>query len=147
MLFTPARRNYELDLFDDFFNDPFFTGNSRRQPDYSLMRTDIHDDGTSYHLNMELPGFKKEDIQAELKDGYLTISASHEDNKDEKDEKGKLIRQERYSGSCKRSFYVGDALKQEDIKASFENGVLSLQFPKEAPKPVEEAPRYIPIEG
>lgn len=146
MLFTPSRRNFGYDLFDDFFNDSFFsTPVSRTQT--SLMRTDIKDDGTNYELSIELPGFKKEDICAELKDGYLTISAAHSENKDEKNSEGKLIRQERYSGSCKRSFYVGDALKQEDIKAGFENGILKLNFPKEAPKQIEETPKYIQIEG
>ena len=108
---------------------------------------DIRDDGTNYLLDIELPGFKKEDIQAELKNGYLTIAASNENSKEEKDASGKVIRQERYSGSCRRSFYVGDQLKQEDIKASFENEVLKLQFPKDAPKAVEEPPRYIQING
>lgn len=146
MLFTPARRHSGFDLFDDFFNDPFFSSASS-QPTNTLMRTDIRDDGTDYLLDIELPGFKKEDIQAELKNGYLTIGAVRENNKEEKDSSGKIIRQERYSGSCRRSFYVGDQLKQEDIQATFENGVLKLQFPKEAPKAVEEAPRYIQING
>ena len=146
MLFTPSRRNYGFDVFDDFFNDPFFTTPARGNNN-TLMRTDIKDDGANYLLEMELPGFKKEDIKAELKDGYLTISATHEENKDEKDANGKLLRQERYSGSCKRSFYVGEALKQEDIRAGFENGILKLQFPKEAPKQIEETPKYIQIEG
>ena len=149
MLFTPARRNYGFDLFDDFFDYPFFhnMGNMGRRPENMLMRTDVRDDGSSYILDIEMPGLRKEDIKAELKDGYLTIAAVHEENKDEKDQEGKIIRQERYSGSCKRSFYVGEQLKQEDIRAGFENGVLKLSFPKEAPKAVEEAPRYIPIEG
>lgn len=149
MLFTPARRNYGFDLFDDFFDDPFFRnmGNVGRRPENMLMRTDVRDDGSNYILDIEMPGFKKEDIQAELKDGYLTIAAVHEENKDEKDKEGNVLRQERYSGSCKRSFYVGDQLKQEDVKAAFENGILKLQFPKEAPKAVEEAPKFIQIEG
>ncbi|MCI8763771.1 MAG: Hsp20/alpha crystallin family protein [Lachnospiraceae bacterium] len=146
MLFTPARRHSGFDLFDDFFNDPFFS-TPFSQSSNTLMRTDVRDDGTNYLLDIDLPGFKKEDIQAELKNGYLTIGAVREDNKEEKDNNGKVIRQERYSGSCRRSFYVGDQLKQEDIHAAFENGVLKLQFPKEAPKAVEEAPRYIPING
>ena len=146
MLFTPARRHSGFDLFDDFFNDPFFS-TPFSQSSNTLMRTDVRDDGTNYLLDIDLPGFKKEDIQAELKNGYLTIGAVREDNKEEKDNNGKVIRQERYSGSCKRSFYVGDQLKQEDVKAAFENGILKLQFPKEAPKAVEEVPRYIPIEG
>lgn len=146
MLFTPARRHSGFDLFDDFFNDPFFS-TPVSQSSNTLMRTDVRDDGTNYLLDIDLPGFKKEDIQAELKNGYLTIGAVREDNKEEKDTNGRVIRQERYSGSCRRSFYVGDQLKQEDIHATFENGVLKLQFPKEAPKAVEEAPRYIPING
>ena len=146
MLFTPARRHSGFDLFDDFFNDPFFS-NASSQPSNTLMRTDIRDDGTNYLLDIDLPGFKKENIQAELKNGYLTIGAVREDSKEEKDTNGKVIRQERYSGSCRRSFYVGDQLKQEDIQATFENGVLKLQFPKEAPKAIEEAPRYIQING
>lgn len=146
MLFTPARRNYGFDLFDDFFNDSFFTVPVQKSENY-LMRTDIKDDGTSYQMDIELPGYKKEDIKAELKDGYLSISASHENSTEEKDKKGKVLRQERYSGSCRRSFYVGENLRQEDIHASFENGVLKLSFPKEAPKAVEEAPKYIQITG
>lgn len=146
MLFTPSKRRYGYDLFDDFFNDSFFSAPQSRV-DSSLMRTDIKDDGSNYELSMELPGFKKEDIRAELKEGYLTISATHSENKEEKNSDGKLIRQERYSGSCKRSFYVGEALKQDDIKASFENGILKLNFPKEAPKQLEETPKYIQIEG
>lgn len=146
MLFTPSRRNYGFDLFDDLFEDPFFT-TPAKHPANTLMRTDIKDDGDNYMLDIELPGFKKEDIQAELKNGYLTVAATHQENSDEKDKNGKILRQERYTGSCKRSFYVGDALKQEDIHAAFENGVLKLQFPKEAPKAIEEAPKYIQING
>ena len=115
MLFTPARRHSAFDLFDDFFNDPFFS-TPFSQSSNTLMRTDVRDDGTNYLLDIDLPGFKKEDIQAELKNGYLTIGAVREDNKEEKDNNGKVIRQERYSGSCRRSFYVGDQLKQEDIQ-------------------------------
>ena len=112
MLFTPStRKNYGYDLFDDFFNDSFFTAPAARTTS-DLMRTDVKDDGTNYLMEMELPGFKKEEIQAELKDGYF-----------------------------------GEDLKHEDIKASFENGILKLQFPKEAPKPVEEVPKYIQIDG
>ena len=146
MFFTPSRRHSGFDLFDDFFNDPFFNS-PLDQPSNTLMRTDIKDDGSNYLLDIELPGFKKEDIRAELKDGYLTLAATHDDQKNEKDASGKVIRQERYSGSCRRSFYVGNGLKQEDIKANFENGILKLMFPKEAPKAVEEAPKYIPING
>lgn len=146
MLFTPARRNYGFDLFDDFFNDPFFSTALNRTGS-SMMKTDIQDNGTDYLLDVELPGFKKEDIKAELKDGYLTISADRDETKEEKDENNKFVRKERFTGSCKRSFYVGDQMKQEDIRASFDNGILKLQFPKEAPKAIEATPSYIPIEG
>jgi HSP20 family molecular chaperone IbpA len=146
MLFTPARRNYGFDLFDEFFSDPFFTTPTQHTENY-LMRTDITEDDVNYNMDIELPGYKKEDIRAELKEGYLTIAASHEQNNEEKDKTGKIIRQERFSGSCKRSFFVGKNLKQEDIRASFENGILKLSFPKEAPKAVAEEPKYIQIAG
>ena len=89
---------------------------------------------------MELPGYKKENVRAELKDGYLTVTAAADKSASE----GKLVHQERYTGSCKRTFYVGDALRQEDIHASFDSGLLRLRVPKEAPK-VEETPKYINI--
>ena len=97
-------------------------------------------------LTMNLPGVKKEDVTAELKDGYLTIHATSNQNKDEKDEDGKYIRRERYSGSCNRSFYVGDAVTEEDIKASFENGTLKMTIPKKEAKAVPEK-KFISIEG
>ena len=137
MLLT--RRN---SLFDDFFNDPFFTDAYHNKQ--SLMKTDIEDNGNGYVIDMELPGYKKEDVRAELKDGYLTISANTVSENEEKDQKN-YIRRERYSGSVKRSFYVGSGLKQDDIKASFENGILKLVVPKEAPKQIEEN-HYITIE-
>lgn len=134
-----SRRN---NLFDEFFNDPFF--NDSVQNRSTLMRTDIEDDGTNYIIDVELPGFKKENVRAELKEGYLTIyaetSGSSEDSKNKN-----FIRKERYSGSCKRSFYVGSQLRQEDIKAAFDNGILKLTVPKEAPKQIEEN-HYITIE-
>ena len=147
---------FREDLFDNFMEDfafPAFRSFSDMDRTLygkrarNLMKTDVKETEEGYEVDIDLPGFKKEDIQAELKDGYLTIAAVHQENRDEKDKEGKILRQERYSGSCKRSFYVGDQLKQEDVKAAFENGLLKLQFPKEAPKAVEEVPRYIPIEG
>lgn len=138
-------RNYASNLFDDFFNDPFFN-HSFDSAKTALMKTDIQDQGDTYLLDIELPGFKKEDVRAELKNGYLTISASREENSEEKDEKQNFVRRERYSGSCQRSFYVGEQIRQEDIKAGFENGILKLVVPKNAPKQVEETHNYIPIE-
>lgn len=137
-----ANRSY--DLFDEMFRDPFFTRpfeNSSSQ----IMKTDIHEREGNYLVEMELPGYKKEDIKADLKDGYLTITAHKNETKEEKDARGKCIHKERYTGTCNRSFYVGDALTQEDIKAAFNDGMLRLQFPKEIHKQ-EEQPRLITIE-
>ena len=139
-----ANRGFN-NLFDDMFKDPFFTrpyDNSSSQ----IMKTDIHEKDNNYLVEMELPGYNKEDIKADLKDGYLTITATHEESQEEKDEKGNCIRKERYTGSCNRRFYVGDQLKQDDIKASFKDGVLCLCVPKEAPKAIEEKPKYITID-
>ena len=97
-------------------------------------------------LDIELPGYAKEDVQAELKDGYLTITAKKAENKDEEDKKHSYVRKERYTGSCKRTFYVGEELKQEDIKAGFQNGILKLFVPKETQQKVEEKPKLITIE-
>ncbi|WP_026890122.1 Hsp20/alpha crystallin family protein [Lacrimispora aerotolerans] len=134
-----SRRN---NLFDDFFNDPFFTDSYlNKQP---LMKTDIEDSGDHYVIDMELPGFQKDMVKAELKDGYLTILAENS-SENNSDEEKNYIRRERYHSSLKRSFYVGTRIRQEDIKASFENGILKLMLPKEAPKEIEEN-RYIPIE-
>ena len=134
-----ARRN---NLFDDFFNDPFFSDSYQNRQ--SLIKTDIEDDGTNYIIDMELPGYKKDMVKAELKDGYLTVFAETS-SENESDSEKNYIRKERYHSSLKRSFYVGSRLKQEDIKASFDNGILKLYFPKEAPKGIEEN-QYITIE-
>ncbi len=130
-------------LFDDFFdfNYPTF-----RYDTSELMKTDIKETDNGYEVTMNLPGVKKEDVKAELKDGYLTIQASSNTNKDEKDNDGKYIRRERYAGTCSRSFYVGDAVTQEDIKAKFENGTLTLDIPKKEAKPAVEEKKYISIE-
>ena len=131
-------------LFDDMFKDPFFSRpfeNSSSQ----IMKTDIHEKDGSYMIEMELPGYAKEDIKADLKDGYLTITANRDETKEEKDAKGNCLHKERYTGSCNRSFYVGDNITQDDIKASFRDGVLLLQIPKEVQK-VEEQPKLITIE-
>lgn len=111
------------------------------------MKTDVRESDTGYELDISLPGYKKEDVKAELKDGYLTINASTSLDKDEKDEKtGKYIRRERYSGSCSRSFYVGKNMTEEDIKAKFEDGVLKLSVPKKDAKPAIEEKKYIAID-
>ena len=132
-------------FFNDFFKDSFFESpfdHSTTQ----VMRTDVHENDSNYLVEVELPGYNKEDIKADLKDGYLTITASHEENQEEKDKKGNCIRKERYTGSCHRSIYIGDHLTQEDIKASFKDGVLHLSIPKDAPKEIEDQAKYITIE-
>ena len=129
-------------LFDDFMDFPF--GGKKIN---TMMKTDIWDTDSSYELDIDMPGFKKEDIKAQLKDGYLTISASTSANNDEQDKDGRYIRRERYAGSCSRSFYVGEGVKEEDIRAKFENGILKLSIPKVENKPQVEEQKYIAIEG
>ena len=131
------------DLFDDWMNWPW----SRSYNYNTLMKTDVRDMKDGYELDIDMPGFAKEDIKAELKDGYLTISAASKKDNDQKDENGKYIRRERYAGSCSRSFYVGDQISQEDVKAKFENGILKLSIPKKEEKPAVEDNKYISIEG
>lgn len=139
-----ANRNYNL--FDEMFKDPFFTHPfESSSTSTQIMKTDVHDKDGNYSIEMELPGYAKEDIKADLKDGYLTISATKNETKEEKDAKGHCIRKERYTGSCNRSFYVGDQVTQDDIKAVFKDGVLVLQVPKEVQK-IEEQPKLITIE-
>ena len=130
-------------LFDDFFEFPFFDDRAERKlyghNAKNIMKTDIKEHKDGYELEIDLPGFHKDEIQAELKDGYLTISAAKQLNQDEKEkESGKYIRRERYSGSCQRSFYVGDEITQEDIKAEFKHGILKLFVPKKEAKPEVE---------
>ena len=136
-------------LFDDFFEDfarPMRTA-SRFHTANGIMRTDIKESDAGYELDIDLPGCKKENVKAELKNGYLTINAETSQNNDQKDENGKYIRRERYYGTCSRSFYVGEEVQQEDIKARFEDGILKVTVPKKETKPVIEESRYIPIEG
>ena len=140
-------------LFDDFMDFPFerdFWG--RRNPLYgknekNIMKTDVRETDSSYELDIDLPGFKKDEVTAKLENGYLTISASKGLNKDEKDkESGKYIRRERYAGAVSRSFYVGEHIQQEDIHAKFEDGILRLTVPKKDAKQVDEK-KNISIEG
>lgn len=136
-------------LFDDFFGDDFGmfpVWNNGRNPLYgkhakNLMKTDVRETEDSYELDVDLPGFKKDEIQVDLKDGYLTIQAAKGLDKDEEDKKGKYIRQERYVGSCSRSFYVGD-VEPQDISAKYEDGILKLSMPKHVKK---ELPRSTTI--
>ena len=145
MKLVPRNNNLGFSLFDnmfdDFFKDPFFTRNNS----VKVMKTDIQEKDDKYILDMDLPGYDKEDIKAQLKDGYLTISAQKNTSNDEKDEEGNYIRRERYCGKCSRSFYVGDSIKEEDIKANFNNGILQLSFPKEVARK-DEGTKYITID-
>lgn len=137
-----ANRNYNL--FDEMFRDPFFT-RPFENASSQIMKTDIHEKDGNYLIEMELPGYAKENIKADLKDGYLTITAEKNETKETKDAKGNCVRKERYTGSCNRSFYVGKNVTQSDIRAAFKDGILALQVPKELPK-VEEQPKLITIE-
>ena len=112
----------------------------------NMMKTDVKETDKGYEVAIDLPGFKKDELHLELNDGYLTISAEKGLDKDEKDKNDKYIRRERYAGSMSRTFYVGEGLKEEDIHAKYENGILSLEIPKEIEKKVPEK-RYIAIEG
>ena len=142
MLLTTTNNN----LFDTFFSDPWFNDPWYDDRDVQkaqkklyghngkrMMLTDIKESDKGYELEMDLPGFKKEEIKASVENGYLTISAAKGLDKDAEDKKGKYIRQERYAGACSRSFYVGD-VKPEDVKAKYESGVLTVLIPKEEPK-------------
>ena len=125
-------------VFDDFFNGGFSSQTG-------VLKTDIVEKDGNYVLSMEVPGYKKEDIQIELTEGYLKVTATKHSNTDEKDDNGRIIHKERYSGTQSRSFYVGDNYHQEDIKASFDNGELTITLPTEAKK-IEATKQYISIE-
>ena len=123
-------------LFGDWFDFPALKGADQTERKLygrrarMLMKTDVHEKEDSYELDIDLPGFKKEELTVELNNGYLTVSAAKGLDEKKKDQDGKLIRQERYSGSMQRSFYVGTHVKEEDVKAKFEQGVLKLSIPK-----------------
>ena len=132
-------------LFDEFFDDdfPMIPMRSIRNPLYgknakNLMKTDVRETDNTYELDIDLPGFKKDEVQLDLKDGYLTISAAKGLDKDQKDKKGKYIRQERYAGACSRSFFVGEGIEPQDVSAKFEDGILRVSLPKQVKK---ELPR------
>lgn len=124
-------------LFDDFFSDPFGMMNTHgHDPLYgkhakNLMKTDVRETDDTYEVDVDLPGFKKDEIQVDLEDGYLSIRAAKGLDKDQTDKKGRYIRQERYAGACSRSFYVGD-VKPEDVSAKYEDGILRISMPKQA---------------
>ena len=142
--------NFTDSLFDSFFDDMFLPTGMRTASGMrgmGAMSTDIRELSDSYQIEMELPGFTKDDVKADLKDGYMTIEASRSTNNDTKDENGRYVRRERYLGSYRRSFYVGDSVKEEDIKAKFTDGILTITVPKKEPERAVEQKKYIAIEG
>ena len=155
MLYTPSIFGESLmddwfDGFDHMFNRMNRDVNKNLYGKHAdrVMKTDVREQEDSYEVDMDLPGFKKEDLKLELQNGYLTISAGKSLDKDEKEKKtGKVIRQERYTGSMARSFYVGDEITEEDVKAKFEDGVLKLVIPKKEAKKAIEEHKTIAIEG
>ena len=147
---------FDGDLFDDLFDDLFAPDRAARPmkpmerigfPVNGLMKTDVKETENGYELDMDLPGYTKDDVKAELKKGYLIIHASKEKKDDEKDKEGKYIRRERYFGSCSRSFFVGKDVTEEDIKAKFDNGILKISVPKKEAKPEVEEKKFISIDG
>ena len=138
-------------LFDEMFGFPTEREYYQKQKDAAaqsgMMRTDIREVNGNYELDIDLPGYKKEDMKLQLKDGYLTIQASRTENKDTKDQEGKYVRRERYMGHCSRTFFIGKSIRHEDIHAKYEDGILKLTFPKEETKKELEDKKYISIEG
>ncbi len=144
---------FKENLFDNFMEDfafPAFPdvdkilyGKSAK----NLMKTDVKENGEDYIVDIDLPGFQKEEIQMQLDNGYLTVSASKSLDKDQSNDSSNYVRRERYAGSMSRSFYVGSHVKEEDIHPRYENGILTFSLPKEKKKAVEETKRYIAIEG
>ena len=146
MLVPYARKNHTVSNFNPFhdFDElerAFFSDNA-----LSEFKTDIQEDGDNFVLEADLPGFKKEDVKLDLDNGYLTISAQRNEELDDKDNEGRYIRQERATGSCARSFYVGKELEPKDISAKFENGILTLHLPKAEAKKLEPKQTLIEIE-
>ena len=127
-----------FDLFDDIFGDQFFKRNETK-----LMKTDIKEADDKYIIDVDLPGYNKEDIKIDVTDGYLTINAKT--SSDNKEEKSKYVRRERYFGECSRSFYVGEDIQSEDINASFRNGILSLEIPKKEEQEKLPEKKYVEI--
>ena len=137
-------------LFDDFMDDFAFPNVDKvlyGKHASNLMKTDVKETDSGYEVDIDLPGFKKDEIQMQLEKGYLTVSAAKGLNKDEKNEDGRYVRRERYAGSVSRSFYVGENVTEKDIHPKYENGILSFKMPKDDKKAVEEKKHYIAIEG
>ena len=148
-------RIFGENLFDDFMNDfafPDFTDSANIEKALygkhakNLMKTDVKDTENGYEVDIDLPGFKKDEITMKLENGTLTVSAAKGLDKDEENKEKKYVRRERYAGACQRSYYVGEDITEEDIKASFEHGILTLFVPKKEAKPAVEEKKYISIQ-
>ena len=137
MMMIPRRNNF--DLWEELFKDPFFDDTSK------VMRTDIKEGRDNYNIVIDLPGYEKENIKIDIENGYLNVTAKM-DSKHEDKEEGKFVRRERYFGECSRSFYVGDEVESEDIKASFKNGTLCLEIPKKEEQKKLNEKKYINID-
>lgn len=141
-MMIPRKNNF--DLFDEVFNDPFFERGLIKKEN-NLMRTDIKEKDGNYMLEIDIPGYDKQDIKIELENGYLTVTASKESKMEEEDKNTRYIHKERFYGKCSRTFYAGENISEEQIKANFKNGILTLTFPKEETRKVESK-KYIQIE-
>ncbi|KFI68963.1 MAG: Hsp20/alpha crystallin family protein [Bifidobacterium merycicum] len=153
MAMFPALMNDTM--FSDLFDDPFFegwrnmenVGTRESNMSMGMMSTDVRESDKGYMVDIDMPGFKKEDISLELQNGYLTVSAHRDSSHDDKAEDGKWLRRERYVGSCSRSFYVGEDMKDSDIHASYKDGTLCLELPKPQAQQQVETKHRIAIEG
>ena len=139
MMLVPRRNNF--DLFDNFFADEDFFPKKER----NLMKTDIKEKKDKYIIEMDLPGYTKENINLELNNGYLLITAKVEQNNDESEEEEKFVRRERFFDECSRSFYVGEDITEEDIEAEFKNGILKVEIPKKEEKEKQQETKKITI--
>lgn len=144
-MIVPRRSRTPFDMFLSDPFDTFFGGNSMQHSTPNLMRADIKDCEDSIEFVIDLPGFEKDNVSAELKDGMLHVSAQTDSEKEEKE--GTYVRKERFTGRCSRSFYVGEDIQEEDIKAKFDNGTLQINVPKKVEQPKLEEKRTIAIEG
>ena len=140
MMMIPRKRS-DFDFFGDMFRDPFFSDDESK-----IMKTDIKEKKDKYLIDIDLPGYEKDNIKIEVEDGYLTVQATVDNDKEDKEDDGNFVRKERFYGSCSRSFYVGDEVKSEDIKASFKNGTLKIEVPKKEENKELPEKKYIEIE-
>ena len=139
MMMIPRKRN-DFNLLEDVFGvDPFFSDEGSK-----IMRTDIEEKHDKYLISIDLPGYEKENIKINIEDGYLNVNAKADSNREEKEE-GKFVRKERYFGECSRSFYIGDDITEDEIRASFKNGTLTLEIPKKEAMKVIPEKKYIEI--